>query len=47
MLFCLLPVMRDMTALVLDGSTTVILITVAVWERISWRHTRRAAVEIG
>ena len=47
MLFCLLPVMRDMTALALDGSVTAILITVAVWERISWRHTRRAAVEIG
>ena len=47
MLMGLLPVMRDMTVLVLDGSVTAILITVAIWERISWRHSRRAAVGIG
>ena len=47
MLMGLLPVMQDMTVLVLDGSVTAILITVAVWERVSWRHSRRAGVEIG
>jgi low temperature requirement protein LtrA len=47
LLFGLLPVVQDLSALALGATVTVILLTVAIWERISWRHSRRSALEIG